>query len=278
MQNLNNDAYECLLGDLIHDAFYTDVSNRGKIMLMRAYAEVIVRKILLIPVGEEMTLGKKFVREKISGINNTLLTNAVNNIRDMGNASTHTQDTSVKTETEVATVIDSLFDLLAYLFIRFFEEYSFGSNPSIMTAFSLQPPIIRYKVLDYLFEKEPDNILAIWKLPLVLLKIKSQAEAIAWIELHKDRLIHLVPIANGQRLVCKSNTGKDLLFDNMYDLCIYNVNAVSEDTERVIYQNFESALPHYKEHGRLSGNTQDEIEFNSIMEFLYLGRKENTAT
>ncbi len=284
MQNLNNDAYEFLLSDLIHDAFYTDISNRGKIMMIRAYAEIIVRQILSIPVGDEMTLGKKSVREKISEINNTLLTNAVKNIREIGNASTHTQDTSAKTEAEVAIVIDSLFDLLAYLFIRFFEEYSLESNTSIMTAFSLQPPTIRYKVLASLYEKNPEDIFIIDKLALAILKANSKEDALAWVESNKDHFNGMSSVTNEGKASIISQLGQEIgqqIIDTsptMYDSCIDKINKVSNDANRVVYNDFESALLYYKKYGKLSGITQDEIAFNSIMEFLYLGRKENTAT
>lgn len=42
----------------------------------------------------------------------------------------------------------------------------------------------------------------------------------------------------------------------------------------VLYSDFESALPHYKSRGILTGDDLETTEFNDIMNFLYMGRKE----
>ena len=39
------------------------------------------------------------------------------------------------------------------------------------------------------------------------------------------------------------------------------------------YDNFENALNFYREKGHIFGTTDEIKEFNSIMEFVYLGRK-----
>lgn len=284
MQNLNNDAYECLLGDLIHDAFYTDISNRGKIMLLRAYAEVIIRQIFSIPVGEYMTLGKNSVKNAINSTNNPLFINAWDNIRDKGDAATHTEDVSSKTDTDVTSMTESIFDILAYLFIKFFDEYSFGTNPAILTAFSILPPIIRYKVLTCLYEKAPDNVDVIDKLALATLKAKGKSEALDWVNKEATHLMSLASITKSgeESILLKLGDviGKQVINSarNMYDSCIDKINKVDDDTHRAIYDDFESALPYYKEYGILKGTSQDEAVFNSIMEFLYLGRQGKSVT
>ena len=40
------------------------------------------------------------------------------------------------------------------------------------------------------------------------------------------------------------------------------------------YSDFESAMPYYKQSGLVQGDTEDIKEFNDIMEFLYMGRRE----
>ena len=42
----------------------------------------------------------------------------------------------------------------------------------------------------------------------------------------------------------------------------------------VLYSDFESALPHYKSRRILIGDDLETTEFNDIMNFLYMGRKE----
>ena len=47
------------------------------------------------------------------------------------------------------------------------------------------------------------------------------------------------------------------------------------DEKRKIMQSyFESALPYYKSRGILIGDDLETTEFNDIMNFLYMGRKE----
>ncbi|MBS6194811.1 MAG: hypothetical protein KH828_04455 [Clostridiales bacterium] len=40
------------------------------------------------------------------------------------------------------------------------------------------------------------------------------------------------------------------------------------------YSDFESALPYYRQVGRVQGTAPEIQEFNDIMDFLYMGRKE----
>ena len=53
------------------------------------------------------------------------------------------------------------------------------------------PPIIRYKVLSFLYIKYPDNISVIDKLVLATMKALSVDEAKEWIEREKNILIKM---------------------------------------------------------------------------------------
>lgn len=72
----------------------------------------------------------------------------------------------------------------------------------------------------------------------------------------------------------------NLLWDtapNMYQLCndkILQVGNVIKENG-VLYSDFESALPFYLAKGVLSGTEPEIVEFNDIMNFLYLGRKKD---
>lgn len=59
MKKFDNEKYRILVRDLMGDIFYSDTSNRNKIATVRQYAEVVVRKILDIDPGKEMTIGEK---------------------------------------------------------------------------------------------------------------------------------------------------------------------------------------------------------------------------
>ena len=114
-----------------------------------------------------------------------------------------------------------------------------------------------------------------------MLKALNREAAVSWIEERKGILQkkhsvteegHLATIAQHGQMVA------DFLYTsapNMYDLCIERVNLVGEsiDKKGLLYNDFESAINHYKEKGILSGTSPDVVAFNSVMEFLYLGRK-----
>ena len=62
----------------------------------------------------------------------------------------------------------------------------------------------------------------------------------------------------------------------MYILCKRKISEVGElvNSNGVLYSDFESALPYYKLRGILTGDDLETTEFNDIMNFLYMGRKE----
>lgn len=63
---------------------------------------------------------------------------------------------------------------------------------------------------------------------------------------------------------------------NMYLLCKMKISQVGGvvNSRGVLYSNFESNLPYYKSRGILTRDDLETKEFNDIMNFLYLGRKE----
>lgn len=87
-----------------------------------------------------------------------LLIESIEKIQRIGNESTHTQNTLSVTDEEFQEAVSSLLNLYSYLFVEYFEKYEFGSNPEVMSAFSILPPIIRYITLKHLYEKYPDNL------------------------------------------------------------------------------------------------------------------------
>ncbi|OPJ65878.1 hypothetical protein [Clostridium chromiireducens] len=282
MAEFNNEAYEALVKDLINDAFYLEgASRRGTIAKIRQYAEVVVRRILNLPKKTKVTLGDERIISRIKTKNNTLLLNAIKTINKMGSKCTHTQLTREITEEDVKTVIDSLFNLYAYLLINFFEKYEFGTNLEIVYKFSILPPIIRYLSLEYLYSKYPENIMIIDKLSLVILKALNKEAAIKWIEEMKEKLKITPSVTKNAEKDIIEKCGEDLArvivsaAPNMYDLCTKRINLVADDISKngKLYNDFESAIDYYRMSGIVSGESSDIKEFNSIMEFLYLGRK-----
>ena len=181
---------------------------------------------------------------------------AIETIRGKGNQSTHTQYLGGFDLEDFDKVVDGLFDMLSYLLINYFEKYKFGSRNDVLYSFSMLPPIIRYKVLSFLYIKYPDNISVIDKLVLATMKALSVDEAKEWIEVAE--------------FIRNSSPA------NMYILCKMKILKVEDivNSRGRLYTDFESALPYYKSRGILIGDDLETTEFNDIMNFLYMGRKE----
>lgn len=283
MTHFNNEEYQTLATDLIGDVFYTSTSYRGKISTLRQYAEIIVRKILDIDPQKEITLGDEEIRKSIRMLPNyKVVEKAVNKLKKKGNKTMHTKHRGEVMVEEFNSAIDGLFDLLSYLLINYFEKYKFGTNGSIMFSFSILPPIIRYKVLIFLYEKYPDNISIIDKLVLATLKACDAEMAVKWLEENKKCLLQMNAYTEdfyNKIALQNPNLAEVLKYmpaPNMYQLCKDKINQVGTTIQRngLVYSDFESALPYYKQVGRVQGTTPEIQEFNDIMDFLYMGHIE----
>lgn len=283
MVHFNNDEYQTLASDLIGDIFYTSTSYRGKISTLRQYAEIIVRKILDIVPQKEITLGDEDIRKSIRMLPNyKVVEKSVNKLKKKGNKTTHTKYRGEVTLEEFNIAIDGLFDLLSYLLISYFEKYKFGTNESVMFSFSILPPIIRYKVLVFLYKKYPDNIFIIDKLVLATLKACDAETATKWIEDNKESLFQMNAYSeefNSEIAQQDPNLAEILKYmapPNMYQLCKDKIDQVGATirSNGLTYSDFESALPYYRQAGRVQGSTPEVQEFNDVMDFLYMGRRE----
>lgn len=284
MSNFNNNEYQSLVADIIGDTFYKDISLSGKISFIRKYAEVIIRKILDINPSQAVTLGASNIQNRLERFpNHEFIEMAVETIRGKGNQSIHTQHLAGFAPEDFDKVIDALFDMLSFLLINYFEKYDFGSRNDVLYSFSLLPPIIRYKVLMFLYRKHPNNISVIDKLVLATVKAFSIDEAIEWVEKEKDALVQMGTVTEKAYNEIVEKGGVELAEiirssspANMYLLCRMKISQVGGviNSRGVLYSDFESALPHYKSKGILMGDDLETKEFNDIMNFLYLGRKE----
>lgn len=61
----------------------------------------------------------------------------------------------------------------------------------------------------------------------------------------------------------------------MFVLCESRIIEIEETIRRngLLYNNFEQAKDLYLKYGILEGSSDEITEFNSLMEFVYLGRK-----
>lgn len=279
-----NEAYNDLVSDLILDAFYIDRPNRGKIASIRQYAEVVIRKILDLSESDKVTLGERTIVNKLKELSddNQFLLSSIDTIRLVGNKCIHTQEIGPITEQDVLNCIDSLFKIYASLFVLYFKKYKFGTNNEVMSAFSILPPIIRYLVLNELYQENSDNLSIIDKLSLVLLKAFDKDKALSWIETRKEKLSQTLPYTEEWIEYLKNTQGEFVARQiinnapkNMYVVCIDRISEVEQIIKKngLLYNNFEQAKQLYLDKGTLAGNEYEILEFNSIMEFVYLGRK-----
>lgn len=284
MPNFNNTAYDALLKDLLNDAFYLEHrSLRGKAATIRQYAEVVVRKILDIPDGQHFFLGSPPTRNALiaRSSKDSLLILSVNKINEIGSKFTHTEELGEATEQDIQEMVLALFDLYAYLFIDYFWRYPFGKDERITRAFSILPPTVRYLALKALYSYDNTNLDVVDKLSLATLKAFDEQTALKWLDDSKDQLSTMSAISDKVALEIKAKYGaavvKKLIDDaqNMFDLCARRVRTVAKTIDELgpLYYDFESAIELYKEVGVINDESEDIREFNSLMEFVYLGRR-----
>ena len=84
-------------------------------------------------------------------------------------------------------IVDKLLDMLSFMLINYFETYEFGSRSDVLPSFSLLPPIVRYKVLIFLYNKYPNNIHVIGILALAIVKAFDKEEDL---DLFKVKTMH----------------------------------------------------------------------------------------
>lgn len=284
IKGFNNDSFRILVEDLLHDAFYLDGRrNRGVITTIRQYTEVIVRKILNYSEAERFTLGQNAVRDALEEASdkNELLLQAINNIHKLGNQTTHTQYLQEVTQEDVNIAINSLFDLYAYLFVSYFKKYRFGKNLEIVSVFSILPPIIRYITLRELYDSDKENVTIIDKYSLSILKAFDENKALTWLKERENTLRNMPSVTLEAKEGLSNKFGPAFANEvynnapNMFDVCSKRVMDVNDtiQTQGRLYDDFESAMALYKEKGKVKGSDLEIAEFNSLMEFSYLGRQ-----
>lgn len=263
MQTYNNEEYNDLIKILINDAFYVNgVSYDTRIAQIRKYTEIIIRRLLNYPIKYDLTIGHLNTKKSLDdmGYTEALFKNALKGIQKPGNDRTHTKVTQIATEEEYNKAVENLFDLYGYMFYKFFKNYPFGSNMAIITAFSILPPIIRHITLNELYHDNPNDELIIDKFFMAKIKAFDKARAIQWTEQNKTNLEQIINPFSG----------------NMYEICQNKAELLGNVLVQKgpLYRDFEEAVIYYKLHGIVEGNSEDVKEFNSLMEFVYIGRKE----
>lgn len=298
MVDFNSSEYEQMIGDLIHDTFYVNLSKRGKIKGIRQFSEVLVRKILNIGNNEQLTLGNAKCKPEFAELpenRKIYLEVAIEKIRSLGNSGTHTQHTAEFSDDELNQVKDGLFDLYAYLFIDYFIEFPIQllSPPYVLRAFSLLPPIVRYKTLKYFYEKSP-NLQIINRYLLSIIKVYGKEYARRWLEIEKEKILSVTYPTDEEAEEYYEKCGVPTLqgvkvslmlwkYTNVYDLLNEKIDndSTSVNERGKMYSDFEEAKYYYlsnkidvdsEELNKYFDFTELSVLYE-LMDFVYLGRK-----
>lgn len=303
MNEFNDSEYAVLIGNLLHDTQYIEISNMGKLAGLRKHAEVMVRKILDIGNSKSLMLGQVKKKSSNAAVNSGMnslgnelsdrLIEIIGKINPLGRDSTHTQHTEEFSNEEVESVEDAILDLYALIFIKYFLDIqvSIYSPPQVLKMFSLLPPIIRYKTWKYLFEKDKKNIQVADKLCLSIIKLFDKEIAYKWLddnsetikaipyptkyEIEKYDRINSIEISPGIYQAFVSLNFDE--YNNMYDLLYAKISdpRTSINESGKMYKSFEEAIEHYNNYKRdmIRDNSKEMMTFYSLMDFVYLGRK-----
>ena len=302
MHQFNDNEYTDLIGKMLHDTQYIEISNMGKMAGLRKHAEVLVRKILDIGSDHQLMLGQVKRKSANPAINSGMenlgnelsdrLIRIINRINPLGSSGTHTQRTKEFSQAEIGSVEDAILDLYALIFIKYFMDIQVNlySSPEVLRVFSLLPPVIRYKTWKYLFEKDKNNIQVVDRLCLSIIKCYDKKTAYEWLEKNSETIqaipyptrdeinkynnMHIVEVAPGeyQALITLNFN----VYNNMYDLLKSKVadlrTAVNESGK--LYGSFEEAVEHYKEYksSMMLNGSEEMTRLCSLMDFVYLGR------
>lgn len=289
------EEYEQVSEEIVSDIFYlNDLSNRGRVTLIRQYTEILCR--ILLNITDHFYLGKFKKRLEIE-LPNAILVDEINkhieNLVRLGNAATHLdKDLQLQiTEEDCKSALDSLNFVISYLFINYFTKYPFGSHPQTLQILSLLPPFIRVTILINLYQVYPKNIALIDKLALALLKAKGKDAAYEWLEQEKENLLVLsniepCPIEEKYRILTEQGIPREIIPQyiqyieenetNMYISCLEKLNLMENHIQS--YKTFEEAKTEYFSAISTINSNIDTLdnevkEFINLMDFVYIGRK-----
>lgn len=270
-----NTIYHPLATDLINDIFYVQgLSHRGQIGLIRQYTEMVVRSLLRVPFAERLTLGDNKTSRalgtlKAKGEHHYELATAVEFIRDVGNAATHTLYTGELTEKHVKQALFHLAQIYAYQFVEYFHRHRFGSNPAALVLFALLPPRFRLMVLIRLHRQFPTSYEIAEKMIILLFKVRGVEKMNCWIARNQHKLEKIA------RFMAEDETAARALVEQEYSAYDFALAQMGANIHPAPYQGFDVAAERYREYvSEMSVLQSPEIvELKGIMDFVYLGTR-----
>lgn len=280
--------YEDVSEEILSDIFYLKgLSNRGRMALIRQYAEILCR--VLLNINDHFYLGKfqdRLEKEIPEAILKPNVVCHVKNLVCLGNSATHLDKClkEVITDDDCESALNSLNFLIGYLFIEYFRKYKFGSRPEPQGIISLLPPFIRVVILENLYKEYKNNIAIVDKLFLAILKSEGEESAIKWLEQEKNHLLELsciedVALDLMRKQGFPESAIQQIIDDaprNMYGCCLQKLEKLKIEYPNLIfpYHTFEEAKSKYFswiEENRIE-NDYELAELISLMDFIYIGR------
>lgn len=300
IMSFNQKKYSDVISKTVNDFFMLPVSEESRIMGIRKLAEFICRRLLDMNDTQTFTLGALNHMDKPlkeSCLNNAKLVDFfkqnANTIRTFGNDAIHTQHTEGFNSKEIKRIDKALINLYAVLFIKYFLQHplSIYNKNSLIAVFmfSLLPPVIRFKTLNFLYKNDNSNIQIINKLCLAYIKTFGKEEAYSWLDQNKKSInaikypsekeqykyYELCPITykNGEPKFIVSIKFYD--FNNMYDLLKNKIDDrnTSINESGKLYNNLSEAKKYF-ENAKKSFKLEPKeiLELLYLLEFCYLGR------
>lgn len=275
---LYHDAIVAVVGDIV----YSNASCDSKIGRIRKLTEYIVRRLTKCNPDERLELGSLATKLalKRAGVKESFFWDAYEIIRKSGNNASHSKNTIMPTEEDLERVKKASLMTYAYLFFDYFKKYPFGSNPKVMSSFSLLPPFMRLTVLNELLRVDPSNIYVIDKFRLALVKTCGADGALQYVKDNKRFLkAHQMPYSSDDMKMKimlygmeNINTVMKEMQESIYDYLLREIPNVKILGEiRLPYTTFEDAKWYYLQNGVIEGDSQEIIEFNDLMKFRYTG-------
>lgn len=275
---LYHDAMVAVVGDIV----YSNASCDSKIGRIRKLTEYIVRRLTKYNPNSNLELGddRTIAALRRVGVTEDFFWDAYKIIRNNGNDANHSKVTELPDEEDLERVKKASLITYAYLFFDYFKKYPFGSNPQVMSSFSLLPPFMRLTVLRELLWADQSNIHVIDKLRLALVKTLGADGALQFIENEKEFLMaHSMPYSSDDMkmkilLYGMENitTVMQEMQESIYDYFLREIPKVKLLGEiQLPYTTFEEAKKYYLENGVIEGDTLEITEFNSLMKFRYTG-------
>ncbi len=283
-QTYTDEAYRATIVSIFHDTYYIDSSYSNKVALIRKYTEIIIRRLLGWENEKKMTLGDIVVKKALrqNGYTEKFFIDALEIIRKQGNNQTHTRLDNFDSSKECfKNVENALFNIYAYLFYKYFKKYKFGTKPEVLAAFSTLPPIVRNITLEHLYEDDNENYDVIDRLLLAKIKTFGFDDAESWLKRHaewKDVYFSMPEFLIELKDKLDNDGWENLV--SLYSTCLYDcleekINTLKKAGFEPPYRTFQEAITAYQTKGRLAGNNPGIMEFNGLMEFVYIGHSAN---